>query len=171
MFQHGEDDDRNVGERTCHLKCATGVTCGRTFPTLQQLNVHQVRKNDCEHGHSNLAAQRTTSNLCPFCMLVMACINTCRNHVKSALQQDCCPSDVTHTVHDLITGDVFKCKMCDETFQRHVDLQIHVRTHVDRVPSFVEFAIPRDPYSFALSARLRTEFHRRLATRGLRTGQ
>ena len=91
-------------------------------------------------------------------MTVLACINTCRTHVRGALKNKCWPLDNTHTIHDLITPNNVKCKLCDETFGRHVDLQIHVRTHVDQLPSFVDFAIPREPYSLALSARLLNRF-------------
>ena len=150
--------ERNVGEYTCNLKNADRTICDRTFPTLQQLTVHQVKQLGGEHGTTQLAALLTTSNQCPFCMTVLACINTCRTHVRGALKNKCCPLDNTHTIHDLITPNNVKCKLCDETFGRHVDLQIHVRTHVDQLPSFVDFAIPREPYSLALSARLLNRF-------------
>jgi len=164
--QHNQDDvDRNVGEYSCNLKNGDGTVCDRTFPSLQQLKVHQVRLIGGQHGVTQLAAQVTTSNQCPFCMTVLACIITCRTHVRRALLNKCCPDDATHTIHALVTPDAICCKMCDESFGRYVDLQIHVRTHVDQVPSFVDFAIPREPYSLGLSARLLNEFRARSKTK------
>ena len=66
QHNHG-DEDRNVGEYTCNLKNADRTICDRTFPTLQKLMVHQVKLLGGEHGTTQLAAQLTTSNQCPFC--------------------------------------------------------------------------------------------------------
>ncbi len=79
----------------------------------------------------------------------------------TALENGQCPADQTHAVHKLKAPKNNDCPLCDESFERYVDLQIHVRSHVAQLPGFFEPVIPPQPYSLSLSARLLAAFRSR----------
>ena len=78
--------------------------------------------------------------------------------MATALRTMQCPDpDRAHAVHVLVPPRENKCPLCNEVFAEYHELQVHVRTHVPQLPSFVEPAAPSVPQlSLAFRQRLLT---------------
>jgi len=157
------EEEEGTQEHTCELRDANGHTCGRIFDNRQKLAVHQAKAKGGQHGYINMATAICTSNQCVFCMNIYSDKRTCRNHMITALNRMQCPDpDRTHALHVLVPPKYNTCPLCEEVFQDFCMMQIHIRTHVPQLPSFLEPAPPSTPQiSSAFSERLRLEFRAR----------
>lgn len=116
----------------CVLVLEDGSVCGKKFPSLGALLLHQRRSNAFNHGTVSDFFKAAHVNQCPWCFMVHANIISTRRHIRSRLQTGHCPagSRCGSSVfsHPTPPADLV-CKFCGHDSDDLPQLFSHIRSH------------------------------------------